>query len=758
MSFRYQKPAGLLLTALVSACILYAFYGNLFGKLNTVCFATGGDGMQSYVNMEYHIRYDSTYMRCNSMNYPYGEHVFFTNNQPLISNSIRFISHNLVDISDYTLGILNFTMLFCLAIAPLFLYLIFTGLGVGTFLSVLASVGIAYLSPQLDRFGGHFSLSYVCAIPLMILLLMRFFKKPSAWLSALISLTVMTGALTHFYFYGFFAVLILFFYGAYLAGYEKPFPNKYTWALHLFIQLVLPFLILQAFYISDHVTDRPAYPWGFLVYRAYPQSIFLPFGRPYGQFLQSFINTSYIDWEAYAFVGMIAVAGTLVFLFRFFRQVIHKQYSLILQVTSHKQLNILFWAAMVALLYSFGLPFILGLEALVDLIGPVRQMRGVARFSWIFFYVMNIISVYWLWNWWTSPGRKPWKTIVLAAALLMLCTDAWYNVRNRGTWLDNSIPALTDRNLLQPENQWITRIDISRYQAIIPLPYFHVGSENIWIDGGCGIVNQCFIAINNSGLPCTGAMLSRTSISQTVNNMALMLEPSCSSVDMGKFPSQKPFLVMVAPCEMLSNQERLLIKHATRIDSSGSFGIYELPCNAFGNIADSLASLAFEEYRNPALYEHDGIKSTNPLSDFRYVNTGFEGMSKTNNNLFTGNLPNADTSRVYVVSFRMDNVRSDLYPRTLATLTETDTEGRTLQEKSFQVFKQFRLIDGDNVLVEYKFKLLGPANQVSLTLQNKTLRNKPLRVDDVLIRPENTNLYFKTKEGIWKNNRYYCRK
>ncbi|HJZ40051.1 MAG TPA: hypothetical protein VJ203_06775 [Bacteroidales bacterium] len=757
MPIRYRQPAGLLLTALLSVFVLYAFYGNLFGKINTVFFATGGDGMQSYVNMEYHIRHDSTYLRCNSMNYPYGEHVFFTNNQPLISNSIKFISQNLVDISDYTLGILNFTMLFCLVIAPLFLYLIFTGLGVGTLLSILASVGIAYLSPQLDRFGGHFNLSYVCAIPLMILLLMRFFKKPSAWLSVLIFLTVMTGALTSFYFYGFFAVLILFFYGAYLAGNEKLFPNKYAWALHLFIQLVLPFLILQAFYISDHITDRPAYPWGFLVYRAWPQSIFLPFGRPYGQFLHSWLNTGYIDWEGYAFVGMLAFAGTIVFLVRFVKKTIVKKFDLLLQVTPNRQLNILFWAAMASLLYSFGLPFILGLEGLVDLIGPVRQMRGVARFSWIFFYVMNIITVYWLWNWWASRGRKPWKTFALAAALLMLCTDAWYNVRNRGVWLNNSMPALTDKNLELPENQWINHIDKSRYQAIIPLPYFHIGSENIWIDGGCEIVTQCFIAIKNSGIPCTGAMLSRTSISQTVNNMALMLEPSCSSVDMGKFPSQKPFLMMVARCELLSDHERLLIKHATAVDSSGSFGIYELPFNTFRNIADSIAAAAGKEYLNLSLYDHDGMRSTDSTLNFRYVDSGIVGKAKNRNTLFNANLPHADTGVVYIVSFLMDQVRTDLYPRTRATFIETDSTGNIIREESFQVFEQFRMIDGDRVLVEYRFRLSDPANRISLTLQNKTLRNKPLRVDNVLIRPENTNLYFRTKEGIWKNNRYYCR-
>ncbi len=186
----------------------------------------------------------------------------------------------------------------------------------GSVLAILASLGITYLSPQIDRFGGHFNLCYVCVIPLMIYLVMQFFKKPGFLLSVLIFLTAMAAALTHFYFYGFLAALLLFFYGAYLAGNEQIFSKKYMWAVHLFIQLILPFLILQAFYISDHVTDRPAYPWGFLYYRAYPQSIFLPFNKPYGQFLHHFLNTGYIDWEGYAFVGTMATTGMIIFLVR----------------------------------------------------------------------------------------------------------------------------------------------------------------------------------------------------------------------------------------------------------------------------------------------------------------------------------------------------------------------------------------------------------------------------------------------------------
>jgi hypothetical protein len=768
MNNKTHLSIGLLATLIFSVIVLYFFYGNLFRSLNSICFANGGDGLQSVVNMNYHIRYDSSYLQCNSMNYPYGEHVFFTNNQPLISNTIKFISNNFTDISGYTLGILNFLMLFSLAITPLFLYLIFHELKVGMLLSIPASIAIAYLSPQIDRFGGHFNLSYVCAIPLMIYLLMRFFRKPNFILSILIFLTVFAGALTHFYLYGFFAILILFFYAGYAFKGEKVFSKPYLGLLHLLFQLVLPFLILQAFYLADHVTDRPGYPWGFLYYRAYLQSVFLPIGKPYGQFLHHFIKTNHIDWEGYAYVGLVVTIGSLIFLFKSIRKIFQKKYRHFPLISTNLQLNILFWASFAALLYSFGLPFILGPDFLVDLIGPIRQMRGIARFAWLFFFGMNIVVVYWLWIFLKEKNKKVIALIVITMALAILFYDAYLNVRGKGKWLENHFPELVDWHNQLPANQWINRINCKKFQAIIPLPYFHVGSENIWIDGNCDLVSKSFIAINNSGLPSMGVMLSRTSINQTVNNVALMLEPSYSSVKMSNFHSRKPFLLMAARCDKLKTHEIQLIEHSTWVDSSGTFDFYEAPFSIFRDIYDSLGLQVTHEFNTLPLFDHNGLKSTDSLNNFLYFTFDslrylkaykeidcYKGIAKIKNTIFSGNLPGADTSVFYIASFWLNNVRSDLYPRTRVTITETDIQGNIINSETFQAFQNFAMIDENQALVEWKFKLTNPSDIITITLQNKTLRRKPLEIDNLLIRPERTDVFKPSGNGIWKNNRKY---
>lgn len=758
---------GLLLNASLSLIFLSVFYGNLFSVFNKVYFSPGGDGLQMYINMMYHIKFDSTYMQCNTMNYPYGEHVFFSNNQPLISNTIKFLAKQGIDLSTYTIGIVNFLMVFSIFAASLLLYLIFVELGVGWVIGAIASVGIAFLSPQLDRFGGHFNLSYVCSIPWFIYLVMRFFRTPNWWWSVLISLTAIAAALTHFYLYGFLAIIAIFFYtgyGFFQKDYWKP---QWVWILHFFIQIILPFIILQSMYFADNVTDRPAYPWGFLELRAYPQGVFLPLFTSYGHFLRKFVPTGYVEWEGIAFVGLVASVFSFFLFYKFFYYLFGKKYRQILKVTSDFRLNTLFWASVAALLYSFGIPFVLGLQDLVDYIGPFRQMRGIGRFAWLFYFVINIVVFYWLWSNWKDKVKKSFPTILIVITLSTLYIDAYLWARNRGKNLENYIPELQDIGNKTPNNQWINRINVNDFQAILPLPYFHVGSENIWIEGRCGIVNKALITGYQTGLPSMAVLLSRTSISQTLSNLSIMLEPSQNGLKSMRFQSSKPLLIIAAKCELSINEKRL-IKEATLLESSNEFDYYSLPINAFSNVYNSLSTEAFNEFSAGYLIKHDDYYTNDSLNRIVHVSYDsipnekalfgrgcYQGVAKYYNSIFNSTFPNADTSITYTCSVWVGGFSRDLCPRTNIILSETNAEGKEVAYKNFQIFHNIAVIDGDWALIEWNYKLQNPKNKLNISLRNKLLHRKPMIVDELIIKPTTSNVYKVDGNGIWKNNRIY---
>jgi hypothetical protein len=319
-----------------------------------------------------------------------------------------------------------------------------------------------------------------------------------------------------------------------------------------------------------------------------------------------------------------------------------------------------------------------------------------------------------------------------------------------------------------PENQWIKRIDLQKYQAFIPLPYFHIGSENIWIDGGCNIISQSFAALKNSGLPSMGVLLSRTSLSQTIENVSLMLGPTCDQLNMERFPSHKPFLLMVAPCNLLNERDKQIIMKAVKVDSSGTFYLYDLPFNAFRTISDSQAIEVSLELKDSTLFEREGFfVSQNNVGwtfvDYDSLNNGivmngmgsFTGKAKNKNHIFNRTLPDADTVHEYRVSFWMNNISGDLYPRTIIRINEYSNKGTLLESVSYPVFKNLVTIDKDKALVEIHYRFSDPHGRLDIILNNKTLRNKPLQIDDLLIRPADMNIYRKLPNATWKNNRIY---
>ena len=141
---------GSLFTLALSVLVLYILFGELLSSPNSVYFAEGGDGLQSYYGTMYHISHDTSYARSGGMNYPYGEMVLFTGNQPVIANTIKFISDNIIDISAYTIGILNILMLSSIVVAALFIFLIFRHFKLPVLLSIDATssyVSISITSP-----------------------------------------------------------------------------------------------------------------------------------------------------------------------------------------------------------------------------------------------------------------------------------------------------------------------------------------------------------------------------------------------------------------------------------------------------------------------------------------------------------------------------------------------------------------------------------------------------------------------------------
>lgn len=763
--------SGSLFTLALSILVLYFFFGELLRSPNSVYFAEGGDGLQSYYGTMYHISHDTSYARSGGMNYPYGEMVLFTSNQPVIANTIKFISDNIIDISAYTIGILNILMLSSIVVAALFVFLIFRHFKLPVLLSVILSVAIPFLSPQIGRLGGHFSLSYVFVIPLMIYLLILFYERRSLTISLLIGLATLLAAFTHFYFLGFYGLLLFFFWLVLIVKEKDRFGKSRFFLLHIFVQIILPVVLVLIYaLINDPVTDRTTSPWGILYLRAYPESVFLPVGKPYGKFLEKIMTFNHIDWEGWAYTGLVAVAGFMIVLIKIFRRFVRKEYLLILKITDKPLLNILFWASFAGLLYSFGLPFILGMEGLLDYLGPIRQMRGIARFSWLFFYIMNIVTFYLLWNWFSERRDKVLSWLIMIFLVVFVCYDAWLNSRSMEYYMNNHIPMLDDRDNALPDNQWVHEINPGNYQSIIPLPYFHIGSENLWIHPKCEILKYTYTASLKTGLPTTGVLLSRTSLGQSFRNIEMMLEPYRKPEILDDLPNNKPFLLLAAKCDELNDNEKRLLSEAEFITGNEMFSLYSLPVNKLRKLASSMAEKVKQEIEETDLklqgdfmvkdsslyFYYDGYgKEEGNLA--YHGNYGYEGVLSDYNTLFWDRLPVSGTDSVFVVSFWLGNARKDLISRSTIEFAWTDSTDQVIRTEYRLIGNLYALLDGNWALVEHKIEMRDMEFKIKITVWNKELRKEKLIVDELLIRHSFQDIYQKYYNGIAKNNRFYSR-
>ncbi len=757
---------GLVFTSLLALIIIMFFFGDILKNPNHNYFSAGGDGFKSYYGAIYHLEADSTYMKFEGMNYPYGESVFFTDNQPLLTNTVKWISNNMTDIRGSIVGIINLAMVFSILIAAVFLFLLFTEFGVFWWFASLASVGICMLSPQIGRMAGHFSLSHLFWIPVVLYLIVRFSKKASWTLSIIIALVGFLAASMQLYFIGFYGLLLTFYWLFTKNWLKENWKSRGNAFLHWFVQVCVPFILLELIMIStDHQTDRTTHPYGFLIYLAHPVSVLLPAGAPYG-FVPKYITVfKHLDWEAYAFIGVASLFGFLIGLGLFLKKLVTGR--AFWNISNLPILTAFFWASFVALLLSFGLPFVMGMEWLIDYIGPFRQLRALSRFSWLFFYVINVVVFYQLYRWYKVREKQPIAMFVVFAAFTLLFVDGYFNMNGTTNRLANRKPLLEDMTNQLPDNKWVNQIDVSEFQAILPIPYFHVGSENIWIEPRLNSLENSLIASLKTGLPITAVMMGRTSIGQTYRNYSLLMEPLHEFEILKDFENKKDILLMLMKGYQPNNEEQLIKNASDFLYGNDLFDLYRLPFARLKQIPEHYREDVLLDFDKEKLIKKDDLLISDTTSFFYYENyndernSAFDGAGAHSlrlgdwNTLFEQKLFKAKKEETYLASFWLKDFQKDGYPRFNIEVAQTDNNGQMLNYFYSDIHRYIRATDQNWALFEIPVTIQQDDVALKISIRNKVLRSADYVMDELLIRKSDCNMFQLESGLLIKNTRKF---
>ncbi len=769
MQFFKKTKGGLSVLIGLMVLILGLTFPKLVTAPNDWVIGDSHDGFRSYAAAYYHVKHDRTYQHFEGMHYPYGDAVGFTDNLPLLANAVKFISNNFVDISDYTGGALNVFLLFSVLLCSLFLYLIFRHLGLPNWYIIPVAIGLTMLSPQLARLGAHYGLAHPFVIPLIFYLSMLFHEKRDLKSSLLIAVSLFLISQIHLYL---FAVGVLFI-GA-LMGFKTLYRfNKkeiiFT-IFHLAIQIVLPYLTIKLM-LNDTVVDRPGRPYGFMAYRSYWENVFLPVDFQIGHWINTYIaEIRPMSGEGKAYIGIVALA------FFFKEMVLHiknsfqkRIYQSIAAEENRLFLKSAFWASFTLLLFSFGIPFIIpGLENLPYKLGPIGQFRSVGRFAWVFFYVINIIAFYALYFQFKKVKKQALRISLFVLILGALNFEGFTFLTSLDIFNFFPQPELRE-HFKKDDNPWLHSIDFSEYQAIIPLPHFHQGSENFWkISYGHDMHRSLWAAVQ-TGLPITGAYLGRTSVSQTVNQLELVAEPYRTPEIFKDLPNDKDFLVFLhkQSYEDIWYKFNHLLYEVPKIYEDGQIILYKLTIDEIRDSIKKRQEKAKDSFEQLELYRFGDIFSNDSTLNFiyqpfddqkaskQYFGNGFEGIANHENIVFEGKIPNQQASQLYVFSI-WAYIKEDLHPRSMITFIESDiASGRELQRWRWSLSNDIRSFDGDWALVDIPFKIGSSNSSIRFSIKNGDLENHKIYFDELQIRPQEAKLFREFENKLMFNNRFY---
>jgi hypothetical protein len=131
---------------------------------------------------------------------------------------------------------------------------------------------------------------------------------------------------------------------------------------------------------------------------------------------------------------------------------------------------------------------------------------------------------------------------------------------------------------------FLTGIQPEKFQSILTIPYFNLGSDQFWREPEGFILQKVLLMSAKTGLPTNSAMLTRTSRKQTINQMQWVSEPYKYPLLLKSLVDKRPFLLMVDKSNLDNERGKPyahLLNYASILHDEDRMALYLLPYNSF---------------------------------------------------------------------------------------------------------------------------------------------------------------------------------
>lgn len=750
-----NKKTKILFVWLLAIISIFIFYNRIIINPNNVLFNIKGDAVKNYYVYKYYIDDNKSFTDFEGMNYPYGENFIYIDAQLPVSYATKVISKIFPSIKNIDFAIMHYLIFLSFIISIVLFFKIFEHFKVNFFYSLIGALAISLMSPQFMRIYGHYSLSYEFIYPLIIYLSIKEFK----FSSLLISITTIFAFFMHPYI-GLSVFIFTFLVNIFKFIFNKDIKFKKI-AFDILIQSIIPILI---FYITtrllDTHTNRSTNPAGLDYYHSYLKTIFIAAFEPLKSFYKLFINFSDQPFEGISYIGIISNIGILFIFISLIKKVVHKTSNIILD----KQVLIFLLVSSLLLIFSFGIPHVFLFPKLLDLIPLLRQFRGLGRFAWFFYYIINISSVIILFYFYKKFKGKVILSNIFTVLLLIFFTESLLyqkSVTKRKLTVNNYFDIKNASVFKQVKQQ----INTNNYQAILPIPFYHVGSEDFGVTGSSESVSNSMFLSYHLNMPILGSMGSRTSVIEAKKSLGILLPKFYKKLISDDITDKRNFLIIKSKGE-LNSEEQFILSKSKLLYNNELFSLYSIKYSDLFEYKKYKNKL-FKDFNilNDSLHQKQGFVLSDTNKYFKFI--PFDDNVSITPYMGKGSL--ALNKKKHTIVYKIDE--GELNPEKNYTFnfwTYNKGYGRT----SFQVVLEehdgvknesnwhystdtrfSKIILGDWSLIEFKVKPLNNKTSYSLYFPGRNNGVDSIYIDNILIRESDLDVYKKLNNNeLFYNN------
>ena len=749
------KHKSLIVGLVALIALLWVYYGAFITNADHISFAPYGDGYKNYYTLAYYLKYDSG-THFSGMNYPYGENVIYTDNQPLTAWLLKPVTKLFPSLLNHVQLIIVYLLMLGHLLAYYITYKILLRLNLPSMFAAMFGVLIIMLSPQLVRLNGHFSLGYTFFIPLLIWWLIRLIdSKYNPKYLLYIFMLLSAGIFVHPYYFAMSAMFMLSFCMV-MAWRSMGLQNKAI-AFSPIVSIIGAFVLFKAYILfTDPIADRPSSPWGFVMSRSTVADVLLHPGSIIYKAINGLLPKAKIVFhgEGAAYIGMAGILACAFYLLYILVPLLRRK----LQNWGIPSITVtLFIAAIPVLLFAMAFPFSINERCegwLVYVPSTIKQFRAAGRFSWIFYYVMALCTAVFVYRLYSNIHRKP-----IAIGVLMVMLALWaVDIHTVNTETQQNITKYSvENNELRDGNDVTAQLtakgySIDSFQAILPIPFFLNGSEKLYIETPLAFKHMRLS--NVTGLPIAGGQMSRTSISQSLKLANLLSGPLIYKETVTDFSDPRPLLMYVHNAQF-TEAEATLINKGKLLYEKGDNKYYLLSLRAFDD--SIIATKKYLQHQYGKLIQHNGYASFDTLDNCIVMSfnnqkvpyTAFGGgalfKAKEQIWLYTDTLPNANNNTEYEASLWLyTDKRTASYP--VIYLSQSDTAGNEVVKMEVYPNRSTNT-HGNWVRVSIPFTLQNKNNKIYIIAYGEFAT-----YDELVIRPTSTEVVIPSENGFMYNN------